>query len=211
MAIEVLLGSPFHRVRHDLESVFYALLFICTHLNGPLGEIQNPPLYGNNKKDKHSSPMTLWFDSSESLHSKRLEKIGYLKSAQIITYFYKDCSIMNHISPYFSPLKKYIEDIRDALFTDHGSKESATPHDVIKIFKAVLLDDKLIDGAKEAYDSNIYHKRSHPGDFITPDCWDPVKAEESIGRTSKKPKLTSTRVTRSAALLTKGLKNTKNT
>ena len=35
-------GIP-HRVAHDLESLFYVLLFICTHLGGPRNSVGNLP------------------------------------------------------------------------------------------------------------------------------------------------------------------------
>jgi Fungal protein kinase len=204
MAIDVLISRFPHSVAHDLESVFYVLLFICSHLKGPLGEIHDPPLYGNNNKnddEKHPSNMRSWFNPTMTL-----EEIGHMKNSHIISYFDKGInSVLKNISPYFFPLKKYIEDFRKALFTD---TQPATPRDVIKVFKAALIDDNLITAAKESRNSNIFRKRSHPGELvISPNSWDAVKPE-STSRTSKKARLSPT-TTRQTTLLTKGLKNAK--
>jgi Fungal protein kinase len=47
IAIKLLIHGSIHRVAHDMESVLYVLLFICSHLEGPCGAIRDPPLYGN--------------------------------------------------------------------------------------------------------------------------------------------------------------------
>jgi len=192
------------RVTHDLESVFYVLLFICTHLKGPLGEIQDPPLYGDKTKGEHPSPMKFWFGPKRTL-----EEIGLQKYCQMMSVFLKDDepNLLKNISPYFYPLKKYLVDIRNALFTEDGPIPSASPRDLIEVFKAALQDEDLIKAAKKDYDSKLHHKRSLPGELvISPNSWDAAKPEES--RISKKPKLAQT-VTPSPSVVNKGLKKTK--
>jgi hypothetical protein len=194
------------RVTHDLESVFYVLLFICTHLKGPLGEIQDPPLYGDktNLKGEHPSPMKFWFGPNRTL-----EEIGLQKYCQMMSVFLKDDepNLLKNISPYFYPLKKYLVDIRNALFTEDGPIPSASPCDLIEVFKAALQDEDLIKAAKKDYDLKLHHKRSLPGELvISPNSWDAAKPEES--RISKKPKLAQT-VTPSPSVVNKGLKKTK--
>ena len=61
IAIELLIHGSSHCIAHDLEFVLYVLLFICTHFNGPFGEIRDPPLYGNDKNYNHPSSIKEWF------------------------------------------------------------------------------------------------------------------------------------------------------
>jgi len=202
IALELLIHSSSHRVAHDLESILYVLLFICTHLKGPMGEINDPPLYGSNKI--HASAIRNWLAAGPVVND--LTNLGHLKHSHIFAYF--DSLILQNISPYFLPLKKYIRDIRDALFPQprdlsngpEAVHSSATPHDIIKVFKAALLDENLINDAKAAI--NFKHKRSLPGDLIVaPNCWDAVKPDAF--RSPKKPKLAPS-VTRDVKLLRRG-------
>lgn len=206
IALELLIHGSYHRVAHDLESVLYVLLVICTHLNGPLGKIRDPPLYGK-KSYNHPSLMREWFSSTENLAN-----LGHMKYSHVMAHF--ETHVLEYISPYFFPLKKYIVDFRDALFPLRGHRDgaivthsTATPQDIIKIFKAALLDDQLITDAKVACNSKNHNKRSLPGELVVAtNCWDAVVP--NIPRTSKKPKL-SPSTTRNAILLTKGARNLK--
>jgi hypothetical protein len=58
-----------HRIAHDLESVFFVPLFICTHLNGPRNAIL--PSFGSNVKQDHTSPMKLWIHIKTFPFSRR--------------------------------------------------------------------------------------------------------------------------------------------
>ena len=186
IALELLIHGSSHRVAHDLESVLYVLLFICTHLNGPFGEIRDPPLYGSNTT--HPSGMKEWFNSKYDLYV-----LGHVKYSQMMAHF--ESHILNHISPYFHPLMNYITGIWDALIrpdvrgqTD-GKKavhSFATPHNIIEVFKVALLDDRLIEDAKVAHKHSNTH--SLPGELVVgSNCWDTVKPS----KTSKKPRLNS--------------------
>jgi hypothetical protein len=204
MAVDVLLNRSTHNVTHDLESVFYVLLFICTHLDGPLGAIRKPPLYGDNGDTKKPYLMKSWINQA---NFNSLELLGYVKIAQVVLFPDK---LLDDISPYFSPLKKHIEGLRKALFTETGPKKSATPREVIEVFKEALLDDELIRAAKADHKSRVFLKRSQPGELITPsNSWDAVKPEESTSESgSKKPKLNlRPTAARSMKVLKKGIKN----
>jgi len=90
-AIELLITGVPHRVVHDLESLFFVLLFICTHLDGPQ-KIHDPPLYGGKKESTHPSPMSSWLDM------KDLRSLGFLKNGAMVDF---EKTVLLHISPYF--------------------------------------------------------------------------------------------------------------
>ena len=203
IAIKLLIHGSSHRVAHHLESILYVLLFICTHLDGPFGQRRNPPLFGSSNNN-HPSVMTEWF----ATQGDKLSNLGHLKYSHMKGHF--ETHIIDHISPYFNPLKKYICQIWDILIPPELSQltrlksvqSSATPQDIIKVFKAALEDDQLIKDAEVA--RSFHNKRSLPGELIIDsNCWDAVKAP----KTSKKPKLTPS-ATREAILLTKGTRRT---
>ena len=196
IAIELLIHSPSHRVVHDLESLLYVLLFICTHLKGPFREIRDPPLYGGKKgTEEHPSSMRYWFDQ------KSLSNLGIVKFAHMISFF--EDQIVSNISPYFDPIKVYIRDFWKALVPEReilasqGRKvvhSTSTPQDVINVFKAALLDDELIKQHNRAHmtgsTSSVLGKRSAPGDLIGLGGWDPETVPKNI--TKANPKLNPT-------------------
>ena len=100
IAIELLMFGAPHHVVHDSESVFFVLLFICTHLDGPYSTIHDPPLYGPMGKE-HPSPMRHW------LTMNTFSVLGHLKHSHMSCHFEE--VILPHISPYFEPLKLYLK------------------------------------------------------------------------------------------------------
>lgn len=178
IAIELLIhGSP-HRTAHDLESILYVLLFICTHLKGPGCQVRDPPLYGGDNKSIHPSSMKQWFAASH------LATLGHLKFSHMMSHF--DTFILSAISPYFFPLKDYIGNFWKALIPERESITSdgervvhskATPQDIINVLKAALLDTELISEHKS---TSVLGKRSVPGDLVSDSSWDPVKAPKNL-------------------------------
>ena len=80
--------------------------------------------------------------------------------------------LINHISPYFNPLKKYIHKIWEILIPSelkHHSRlkavqSSAAPQNIIQVFMVALQDDQLIKDAKVAC---LHHnKHSLPGELV---------------------------------------------
>ena len=211
IALELLIHGSLHRVAHDLESVLYVLLFVCTHLNGPYGEKRDPPLYGGIRNDSktHPSCMKAWLNPQ---NKDSLQDLGYMKYGHMMGYF--ESEILKHISPYFHPLKHHIKAFWNTLIPPEtrvlaasGNDEKraihslATPGNIINVFKVALLDDRLIEDAKAA--RKDHNKRSHPGDLVADsNCWDTVKLPSA----SKKPKLAVTN-TRNAKLATRGTRN----
>jgi Fungal protein kinase len=202
IALELLIHGSSHRVAHDLESLLYVLLFICTHLSGPFRKIRDPPLYGSDKKNlgQHPSGMKLWFEQNN------LQALGLLKFSHMMSYFEKE--IVKKFSPYFEPLQVYIIDFWKALIPERESTASdgrrvvhstSTPKDVINVLKAALRDKNLIK--QHASVPSVLGKRSAPGDLVGIGGWDP--AEVSINPPTANPNLAPAPTKRRAKLLGK--------
>jgi hypothetical protein len=201
-------GTP-HRVAHDLESLFYVLLFICTHLGGPRNTLGNPPLYGETDRE-HNSKIKTW------LSSTNLVDLGMLKYSHMFAFF--ESTIVSHISPYFKPLQQHLYLLRKTIFPhwQHRSdgdvglamdlgKNSVcsvvTCSDVIEAFKTILLDESLISQAEKP--PTTLGKRSLPGDYDTvKHGWDVIKPSRKVLATG--PKFKQSNTVRRAKLLLKG-------
>lgn len=190
-------GVP-HRVVHDLESLFFVLLFICTHLDGPHISIGHPPLYGPDSKD-HASPMKHW------LSLNNFSILGHMKHSQMSSCHFETV-ILPHISPYFKPLKPHLLAFWHALYPrgpstlPAGMSDShslATCQSIINVLKLALQDNALYPP------KGSLAKRSLPGDLVsTSGGWDtaPVKKKSSRG----KPKVDNIKTSkRKSSLMTK--------
>ena len=115
IAIELLIHGTSHCVVHDLESLLYVLLFICTHLDGPSRQIRDPPLYGSDRNSNHPSSMKMW------LETNKLSLLGHVKFSHMMSHF--DSHILG----------------------EQAAHSTATAQDIINVLKTALQDRKLID------------------------------------------------------------------
>jgi len=191
-----------HRVAHDLESLLYVLLFLCTHLDGPGNSIRDPPLYGPDRA-KHPSSIKHWFDV-EKLDTLAVAKLGHM------TTFLED-DILSNISPYFAPLKPHITRMCTMLFRDKMKGKSgkdamhstATCLDFINIFRMVFQDQLLVDQAKKI--NQVLGKRGHDaGDLVSAENgWDAVQPSEELLKGDAKNNPTISRTSKFMAKKTK--------
>ena len=142
MAVELLLEKPGirHTPQHDLESLFFVLVYLCTNLSGP-GAIRT-----QDELRVHSTiPLSAWFRVSSTLHQIGLHKIGTLCTFE--------SSILNRFAPYFNELKPCISRLYKAIYGDRfpGTPSNVSHDEVIQIFTDTL--DSL---APEAASSNTY-------------------------------------------------------
>jgi hypothetical protein len=187
IALELLIHGSSHRVAHDLESVLYVLLFICTHLQGPFGEVRDPPLYGD-KNSSHPSAMKHWIQASN------LSVLGHMKFSHMMSHF--EDVILQKISPYFFPLKDHIRAFWKALIPEREQMASngklvvhsvATGQDIINVFKDALQDKDLIRAHKSSL--SVLGKRSAPGDLVVgSNGWDATKVPRTIQNAKLSPK-----------------------
>jgi hypothetical protein len=101
MAIEALLNPNFvHKPRHDLESILYIILCICTFVPGPglslyKSDIARPP------------PIRSWFSNDE------IREIGYRKLAHLECY---DIAILPNFAPYWHDFAPFVGELIKACF-----------------------------------------------------------------------------------------------
>ncbi len=101
MAIEALLGihpKLVHKPEHDLESILYIILYMCTFFQGPGLPLDTPRL---------SLPMRSWFNNNDS------REIAYLKLAHLECY---DIAILPNFAPYWHDFAPFVEELIIACF-----------------------------------------------------------------------------------------------
>lgn len=99
MAVEALLNPTLvHKPRHDLESILYIILFICTFVQRP-----GLPIY----KLDGSPPIRSWFGNHE------IREIGYRKLALLECY---DIAILPNFAPYWHDFAPFVGELINACF-----------------------------------------------------------------------------------------------
>ncbi|KAF8220012.1 hypothetical protein L208DRAFT_1178935, partial [Tricholoma matsutake] len=89
-----------HASHHDLESLFFVLIYICTNLSGP-GAIQT-----QEELHQFSSIPLSWFQTSNSLHAIGTAKLGAMCELDLL--------ILRFFAPYFEDLKECVEKLLKA-------------------------------------------------------------------------------------------------
>ena len=164
---------------------FNVLLFICTHLRGPLCDLSDPPLFGNSSQKVHQSPMKLWLWQTNFL------ALRHLKYGQLAGFFEMPGG---HISSYFQPLQPHLIAFWHALHPqitpttlprgEDGIRSQAKPEKIIEIFKQALQDPILIDELKRG--PNTLGKCSRPGELSSsPNGWDTIPTAKHLQGTTK--------------------------
>ena len=109
MSIELLMsGSNVeHSAKHDLESVFFVLLYICTMYAGPGKLWINPAL------DDTTHPFGNWLDKTNI----EWHAIAALKSPAFSDPAHTKNVVFKHVHPYFSPLVPMLNSLCDTVYT----------------------------------------------------------------------------------------------
>jgi hypothetical protein len=131
-----------NRPTHDLESLFYVLLWICSNYCGPNNAVREDA----KRKDM---PIMMWVDTILSLDQISDTKAGHISSDE---YFTK--RILDHYAPYFEDLKACSNELR-CLFT--VSDADVTHDAVLLILRRTLrnlhpeydLEDHTIDDKED--------------------------------------------------------------
>ncbi len=106
MAIEALLAinqTFVHKSQHDLESILYIILYVCTFVRGP----GLPPALSQHEFDP-SPPIRTWFSNDTDIR-----KMGYLKLAHLECY---DIAILPYFAPYWHDFAPFAKDLIIACF-----------------------------------------------------------------------------------------------
>ncbi|KAF8958362.1 hypothetical protein BDZ97DRAFT_1842399, partial [Flammula alnicola] len=109
MAIELLTGlddGEEQKPRHDLESFFYMLLWICWHYAGP-----------NNAERQNFDIMRT--DIKTWIAGETFQEVGRKKSLHVMTYEkIFDDFVLRWFAPYFKDLKPCVKKLRKKLFPE---------------------------------------------------------------------------------------------
>ncbi len=111
MAIDILEGekNTVHNYHHDLESLFYVLIWVCTMYSGPNGAVRDKMF---NYKE---SVLSVW--NGEMIGKGRhFPLVAWSKRAVMMNPLPFNNQILTNFSPYFDPIKEDIEKLRNVLF-----------------------------------------------------------------------------------------------
>jgi hypothetical protein len=129
MAIEALMrfhGVFIHKPRHDLESILYIIIYLCTYMEGPAAI-----------KSAAATPTSLhlnrWFTTDD------LKGIGVLKMGNITS---ADYTIICDFTPYWADFVPFIREMISACF--NSPSQPAEPNS--------LTYTTMLDILKRAYD-----------------------------------------------------------
>ncbi|KAG6904993.1 hypothetical protein DXG01_005777, partial [Tephrocybe rancida] len=106
MALPLLLHSAPHKIGFDLESLFYVLVFFCTHFED-FGRLRDGK--GILVRDNHYAPISAWFNPHLSFVD-----LGHLKASQV--HLHIEHSIFKYISTTFHDLKPTMKKLWQALY-----------------------------------------------------------------------------------------------
>jgi hypothetical protein len=146
MAIEMLMKASvktsvnpsdtfFHSAKHDLESLFYVLLYISTLYSGPQQKMGAAEL-----RQAHSSvPILEWVEPEA--FQKSFRYMGRLKISHLSTFRQ---SIIAKISPFFRPIEPGLFLLKDTIFPFDGEdtyfNNKITHNAMIDIFDLIIAD-----------------------------------------------------------------------
>jgi hypothetical protein len=126
MASELLRGNNnvVHRPEHDLESIFYLLLWICTHQAGP----------GLPRDDLQKDfPIFKWVDPQKSFSDIADSKLTQCLSIKIF-----ESDLLDKFHPYFEDLKPCCRDLRALFFANYDMR--VVTYDAMISFLQIALD-----------------------------------------------------------------------
>jgi len=118
MSIEALKSADsqfIHRPCHDLESLLYVILFVCSSSNGP-GDYRN---YKNNPATM-SMPIRTWFDRA-SLREAARRKIAHMSAP--------DFCILDQLDPYWDDFKPFLRQLISTCFLKGIVERNCLTHD----------------------------------------------------------------------------------
>lgn len=126
ISIAVLMGRKQHQGRHDLESIFYTLIYALTVLKSP-GVMR---LKADYKTLSSRPPILEWFDLQEMDHS--FNAMARRKMGHLCDF---DVSIVGKMDRYFQPLAPFLQDLLDTFFPNSKFLDNEMTHSkMIELF-----------------------------------------------------------------------------
>jgi hypothetical protein len=130
MAWEILQGGPQikHQPKHDLESLFYVLIWICVNYTGPHGEKRvDWDIF------MKAAPLGRWLDPSKEFEEVATIKLGQFSHASIFV-----SQILSLFSEYFKELKPCCLDLRAMFFPGELENRDITHAGFLSILETTL-------------------------------------------------------------------------
>ena len=117
MALEVLRaeGVSSHRPKHDLESFFYVLLFICMKYKGP----------GTKRTDDDLAHFQSFGIKEWFLWDATFKQLADSKVSQMTRF---DRSFITKLDPYFNDLKNCLTSLYNAVFSTRNLWDNTAEH-----------------------------------------------------------------------------------
>ena len=124
MALEIMLngGKKFrHELRHDLESIFYVLVWVCCHMLGP--EVE--------RHDAHGLPIREWCNMGSNLRKLGLVKLSHIADSED--------SLLGHFTTYWNDFKPFIRSLITAFWPNgFRNPNSITSEKMLMILREAL-------------------------------------------------------------------------
>lgn len=105
-----------NRLTHDLESLFYVLLWICSNYSRPNNAVRD------DAKHKHM-PIMLWVDTVLALNQISNMKAGHIMSDEHFSKW-----ILDYYPPYFEDLKVCSNELQYGVCSSHLTQMSRMTH-----------------------------------------------------------------------------------
>jgi hypothetical protein len=141
MAIDLMLNRKDnfrHELRHDLESLLYVILWICTSMDGVgVERRQADPRFMD-------VPLRTWFDKNANIRD-----LGYRKLAHVVDF---ERAILDNFPPFWNSFKPFIRELLSAFFPIHPIAGCPiTSKAIISILKKAAVEvDKAADEPEAA-------------------------------------------------------------
>lgn len=138
MAIEVLEGEKPHTFYHDLESLFYVLIWVCTMYSGPGGALRDKTFAYK------KSVLSVW-NGEMTATGGHFPFVAWSKRAVMMHPEPFKREILNNFAPYFEPIKEDIEKLRNVLFP------VALKPELLEIVDSVLRDREESEALRQSH------------------------------------------------------------
>jgi hypothetical protein len=131
MSTELLLSQipVFHKPSHDLESVFFIFVYLCTNLGGP-----NVPRSATELQILKTLPMASWFNAASSM-----ERLGSDKMASMLLF---EQRILPYFAGYFEDLKPCARQLYNTFYPNSDvliqHRVNISHDEIIRIFNETL-------------------------------------------------------------------------
>jgi hypothetical protein len=135
MAIEALVnyGKPFiQRSNHDLESILYVILYVCTYTTGP----------GTMRKDT-DIPKTMTIPLSRWFTKEYVKEIGRTKAGHMVM---AEDTIISKFDEYWADFAPFVSELIETCFPSNTSRNSLTYASMLAILERAhdVVQDKPV-------------------------------------------------------------------